>query len=246
MFTSTRIQGQFKVSDFKHNTIMNVDTSTKITCFNTVGINQSAFEVNAILDIDTNSQEQITLINKTIKASLRTLYLKLKHITIDEIDTTQFSDMLLFSIPFKDSILKSDIQMIHGSLNLDEPSLFKFRNIIHELNYITKSTQIYTFVEIINDTTSNYLFVMSGIIKENSMIFFVIPSNVDTIMNDSSLSPRFNNVINEYSLLNKSLNYAVTLLEDPEIKSDILLGKVVRFINSMKRKGRLQRLHNLL
>jgi hypothetical protein len=230
------VTGSLKVRN-KDTVVMNVDTSTNVTCFNEkVGINQSPFEVNAILDIDTNTQQQIITINSTIKTSLSTLY----EVVNKNIDTVHdfimadtFSAITIFTAPIQPRIVSSDIKLINGTLNIDDDSLQKIGDILHEVSYVAQSNQTYTFVETFKSDNVYYLTVMVGIIQQNKMVFFAIPTNIDFIMKDASLSKRFTNVISKYSKLNRSLNYAVTLLENSTIQNDLLEGKSESFTSAI-------------
>jgi hypothetical protein len=230
------VRGSLKICD-KDTAIVNIDPSTRITCFHEkVGINQSAFEVNAILDIDTNTQEQIILINSTIKSSLSKLHdivNKNEETVYDFIMSEQFNNITIFKAPIKINIVKNDIEFINGALQFNDESVKKLRTLIHEINYVTKSTKIYTFIENFNSDNINYLTAMVGIIQNGNMIFFAIPTDIDYIMKDLSLSKRFSEVISTYSELNRSLNYAVTLLENEDIQTDLLAGKSTSFTNAI-------------
>ena len=227
--------GSYTVNGIKGNVVLHADPSTNITCLHEkVGINQTASEVNAILDIDTNSQEQITMINDTITKSLIILHeIQNESGIYNFIQSNEFGDITIFSAPIKKRIEKTDIEVLNGSFTFDDPSFLKIQIILHELTYSTQGEQVYTFIETINDTSDNYLLVMAGIIVDNEMIFLVIPTNINSIMNDSSLSKRFSKVIAEYSGLNRSLNYAVSLLSNTTIQNDLLNKNSSSFTNAI-------------
>jgi hypothetical protein len=208
-FSDKIVTGNFKVNGYKKNTIMNVDPSTKITCFNEkVGINQTPFEVNAILDIDTNSQQQITMINTTIKNSFISLY--------KQISNTILGDVTVFRCPIQMNIRQNNITMIHQPITLNNSSILKIQNIVHEL-YYNNINQTYSFIEILQDNSNKYLGVMNGIISNNQITFYAKLTNINYILNDLSLAPRFYEFITQCSGEVRSMNYAVSLLKQPDI-----------------------------
>lgn len=230
------VYGSLKVRD-KDTVILNADPSNKVTCFNEkVGINQAPFEVHAILDIDTNTQEQIIFMNTVIKTSLSTLYKnvnKNSDTIYDFIMSEQFNQITIFKAPINNSIVKIDIEFINGDLTLNDESVSKIRRILHELHNVSTNNQTYTFIETFISNSIYYLIVMIGIIQNGQMIFFAIPTDIDYIMKDSSLSKRFSNVITKYSELTRSLNYAVTLIDNPTIQTDLLAGKSESFTTAI-------------
>lgn len=224
-FSDKILTGILKVNGYEGNTIVNADPTKKITCFNEkVGINQSPFEVNAILDIDTNSQQQITMINTTVKKSFISLY--------DQISNTTLGDVTVFRCPIRTNINQNDITMIHQPITLNTSSILKIRNIVHEL-YYGNENHTYSFIEILIDNTNKYLAVMNGVILNNQITFYAKLTNINHILNDTSLTSRFVAIISQYSGELRSMNYAVSLLKNPDIISALQSENSIPFSNAI-------------
>ena len=226
-FGDKTITGMLKVNGYQSNTILSVDPTTKVTCFNEkVGINQSPYEVNAILDIDTNSQQQITMINTTIKNSFISLYEQVSN-------TSVLGDVTVFICPIKNNIQRNDIIMLHQPISLNISSFTKIQNIIHELYYSNNENQIYSFIEILLDNSNKYIAVMNAIVSNNQITFYAKLMNVNYILNDPSLSTRFNTIISQYSGELRSMNYAVSLLKQTDVISSLQSNNSIVFSNAI-------------
>jgi hypothetical protein len=232
-------QGAFVVSGADGHVVLNVDPSTNVTCFHEkVGINQNAFEVNAIFDIDTNSIQQITMVNDTIRSSMTALYDCIQGMTTnDRIVYKDISGFTVFTVPIQPGYLFNTTEFSNNIVQLAEVGIIveqgnvtqmdivsfqRIQMIMNELNYNgVVENQVYTFIELIYDTMNYYLVVMCAFQEGSRMRFISMFTNIDFIMNDASLSKRFRSVIEQYSGMNRSLNYASLFTNDPTFTDKI-------------------------
>jgi len=236
-------QGAFVVSGSDGNIVLNADPSTNITCFHEkVGVNQNAFEVNAIFDVDTNSSQQIAMVNDTIQSSMTTLYNCIQSMTTDGvIEYKDISGFTVFTAPIQPGYLFNTTEFSNNAVQLAEVGIIveqgtltqmnidsfqRIQIIMNELYYDgVVVNQVYTFIELIYDTMNYYLAVMSAFKEgEERMRFIGNFTNIDFIMNDASLSKRFRSVIEQYSSMNRSLNYAATFIDDPTFTDKVNKG----------------------
>ena len=240
-------QGTFTVTGADGHVALHADPSTNVTCFyEKVGINQNAYEVNAILDIDTNSTQQITMVNDTIRSSMTTLYDSIQSMTTDGvIEYKKTSEFTVFTVPIQEGYKfntteysNTAVQLEYVNIEVEEGNIIqmdidsfrRIQTINNELFYggVVKN-QVYTFIELINDTMHNYLAVMTAFKEGDRMRFISVFTNVDFIMNDDSLSKRFRSVVEQYSGMNRSLNYASTIVNDSKFTYKINTGIIPRF-----------------
>ena len=135
----TEIQGNLNVVNYSNEPIVYTDNTRKITCFNDkVGINQSPFEVQGLLDIDNLTQQTVLDMmaefeQTSIKSYNITQILLNKFpsssssITKQDIDTLFIAGNDLYSYTAQCSIISSPIKPI---ITIDPPDLNTLYNVL--------------------------------------------------------------------------------------------------------------------
>ena len=135
----TEIQGNLNVVNYSNEPVVYTDNTRKITCFNDkVGINQSPFEVQGLLDIDNLTQQTVLDMmaefeQTSIKSYNITQILLNKFpsssssITKQDIDTLFIAGNDLYSYTAQCSIISSPIKPI---ITIDPPDLNTLYNVL--------------------------------------------------------------------------------------------------------------------
>jgi hypothetical protein len=230
------INGTFKVLGKSNNAIMSTNTALETICFSgKVGINQESKDISGLLDIDNNSQEQITIINQSIKESLLTLSQKMSSMKNSDgvivYNSSKNENYVVIGCPISSINKNVTINMLNPNkkINLKPQSQESIKNIINELSYYkmldTKHT--FNFIELLADTDNNtFICVMSGFVtKENGVskiTFFTELININYFIRDTSLSDKLVEILLRYSNTLKCLNFAMSLLYTDSVKNQII------------------------
>jgi hypothetical protein len=229
----TTMKGNLNIVGKKNNLTMSSNPSSGVTCFfEKVGINQPENEVNAVLHIDTKTQETVTTINTIIKQSLLETY--------QQINSTQYNFPL-----FKCNITKVYKNITIDMLNnrkgfaLKPRSISILQTIVHQLSLyeILYNEQKFSFVEILEDKNTKYLAVMTGIISITNNVKYItlypVLTPISKYLNDESYAKQFSKLIERYSLCMRSMNHAVSLLQTPNIQNELLIGNNMLFTEAI-------------
>ena len=165
------------------------------------------------------------------------------------IDLRSFSDqMIVFKSPIQNIIDITDLTWLYvpeyayengpfASNNITNSTFQRINQIINEINKmqsdlqlldsltsLKKDSLIFSFIELLNDTSNYQMVSMKGFIKNNEFYFTMIPLNVNKIMINPSYSEKFSNITNIISGLNRMINYSVIVVNLPHILESILAG----------------------
>jgi hypothetical protein len=251
----TIFNGNILLKNEANVSIIQTDIVTKEISINSkIGINQGLGKINGLLDIDNLSNTDIMKIVTTISALNNNSYIIVNDIsnslisnpetfTASLIPPDYMEDIIVFSCPIYNRIQPTDITFLYNPPNIfnttqfSNESFLKIQTIVNEINKMSHETNEYyiqerklltmSFVEILNDTEYNYLCSIKTILANNNVYFVASISLVQSIMINPNYKNIFVNLINQFSSLNRLLNYSILVIELPEIYSQLLLGNSV-------------------
>jgi hypothetical protein len=176
----------------------------------------------------------------------------LKNVINTNIDLRSYSDQIIvFKSPIQNIIDKTDLTWLYvpeytyengpfSSKNITDSTFKRISQIINEINKmntdlelldkltsIKKDTFIFSFIELLSDTTNYQMVSMKGFIKNNEFYFVMIPLNVNKIMINPSYTEKFSNITNIISGLNRMINYSVIVANLPIVLKGLLEGDSV-------------------
>ena len=249
----TKINGKLRVQTFDGENIIETDNVNKITTFNDkVGINQQAFEVEGILDIDNLSYQNVTSLLDDFIPNLLNSYDISNIVQLSDITTNinnKFSDLFetelkdyknqcfILKIPIQSFINQEDIQILYRPFGIpilekkqfNESTYDRFNKISNELcrmkkEFKNKPDFIFSFVELLNDTDNNYICSVKGILLNEDTEILLIGTflNVNKYIIDLSYKNIFINLIDGISNVNKMVNYTSLLIHNDEIFNKII------------------------
>ena len=249
------ISGYLNVKTYNGEDIIKTDNVTKITSFhNKIGINQDTYNVKGLIDVDNLSNNSIiNILNDFVNPSLYSY-----EVTVEIKNSIQFgntsvtipatyeNDVFVFKLPIQSKIQTSDIKFLYtlstgfSSLKFDTASFKKIQTIVaeinqmkpeHDLNDDTKGF-VFSFIELLNDTKTNYLCSLRGIVKINPSnnaqreVFFVCSFlNINNIMINPNYTNSMNKFVNRCSGSCRLLNLSNLLVLDKSVQDNLFLGK---------------------
>ena len=248
--------GSLQVKTYNNKNIMNSDTTLNVTTFHDkVGINQDPHEVKGLLDIDNLSSSMILdLIINNFSSKLLYSYnvsnsikdnISFGNSSIDKSLFLEYiNDVIIFKIPLKNEINKTDISFIHNITNyfssFSEKSVIVLKNIINEIHKMSLTTPeidfaknvnqknyIFSFLELLNDEKYNFLCSLKGLLISNTdnsqmEIYFVMSfNNINSVMIDNSYNKLFDIIIKKISSCQRLLNYSILLIYNPVIYNNL-------------------------
>jgi hypothetical protein len=173
----------------------------------------------------------------------------LKNIINTNIDLKSYLDQIIvFKSPIQNIIDITDLTWLYvpeytyeegpfSSKNMTNSTFQRISQIINEINKmmadiellntltsVKKDSLIFSFIELLNDTSNYQMVTMKGFIKNNEFYFVMIPMNVNKIMINPSYTEKFSNIINIISGLNRMVNYSTIIVNLPIILKGILDG----------------------
>ena len=247
----TVLKGNLNILNFVGDSIIQTDNVTKnISVHGKIGINQDFHEIKGLLDIDNLSNENILTIVDKISDLNNTSYNVFNEVndTILSSETFNISDdytneIVILKIPILNKIQESDISFLHKPSNIlknnkfSNDSFLKIQKIVNEINRMSYEIDNYynkkgknivmSFVELLNDTEYYYVCSLKTIFKDSDIYFVMSYTLVQNIMIDNSHKTIFNNLINNFSSLNRLLNYSILVVELPDILDKLLQGDSV-------------------
>jgi len=249
----TKMNGKLRVQTFDGQNIIETDNVNKITIFNNkVGINQQAFEVEGILDIDNLSYQNITSllddfiphllnsydISNVIQLSNITANIENRFSNLFETELKDYKNQcFILKIPIQSFINQEDIQILYRPLGIpilekgqfDQCTYDRFNKISNELcrmkkEFKNKHDFIFSFVELLNDTDNNYVCSLKGLLfnENNEILLIGTFLNVDKYIIDQSYKNIFIKFIDGLSNVNKMVNYTSLLIHNDEIFDKII------------------------
>jgi len=252
----TKINGKLRVQTFDGENIIETDNVNKITTFNDkVGINQQAFEVEGLLDIDNLSYQNVTSLLDDFIPNLLNSYDISNIVQLSDITTNinnRFSNLFetelkdyknqcfILKIPIQSFINQEDIQILYRPFGIpilekeqfNESTYDRFNKISNELcrmkkEFKNKPDFIFSFVELLNDTDNNYICSLKGILLNEDTEILLIGTflNVNKYIIDLSYKNIFINFVDGISNVNKMVNYTSLLLHNDEIFDKIIEEK---------------------
>lgn len=226
-----------------------------------IGVNQEIYNIKGLLDIDNLSNKSIDIIMSEFNKPLLNSYAimeQLKNtITFNGLSDVNLASSIYnqynFAI-FHTYILQSiedgniifdhvesdtsDIFNDFSTRNMNNSSFSKIKQIVTELytminleNLYIKQDFIFSFIEILSDTTGTFLCSIRAVVRYNPedtsyKIFFIttyLP--IEKYYNNKSYVKELDLLVNNFSQTNRFINYSKLILEVPIIKQNLIDGK---------------------
>ena len=233
------VQGNFRVSSYKKQPIIITDNTRRVTTFhNKVGINQHAYEVDALLDIDNlTNQDVIELFTQTTSGAMNSSDI----INIIRTNTSSLSEIAslfeegqtlfdykdqcsVFTSELKYIITNNDITGLHN-FNINKWSVGTFSRIQQLVKEVKQMSSEYTsakddsfmftFVELFANSDLLWFFAtIKVIIRQDALIFVLTKIDVTDKMIDPSYASILTSVVDYISRINRNLNYNTLLVKN--------------------------------
>ena len=233
------VQGNLLVSSYDKQPIIITDNTRRVTTFhNKVGINQHAYEVDALLDIDNlTNQDVIELFTQTTSGAMNSSDI----INIIRTNTSSLSEIAslfeegqtlfdykdqcsVFTSELKYIITNNDITGLHD-FNINKWSVGTFSRIQQLVKEVKQMSSEYTsakddsfmftFVELFANSDLLWFFAtIKVIIRQDALIFVLTKIDVTDKMIDPSYTSILTSVVDYISRINRNLNYNTLLVKN--------------------------------
>lgn len=257
----TIFNGNINIKDDNNNSVIQLDNFTKDLSFHgKMGINQDLHEIKALLDIDNLSNENILTIVDKIADLNNTSYNVINEVNDSIINSNTFNitpdyinEVVLFKVKNFHNIEEKDIIFLHKPSNIFKTSKFsnesflKIQTIVNEINKMSYEMYLFnreyrkmltlSFVELLNDTEFYYLCSLKTVFYDSQIYFVMSYTLVQHIMIDNSYKTIFKNLIDNFSNLNRLLNYSILVAFIPEIYNQLLKGDSVNSFTKYIQEG---------
>ena len=239
------VHGNLNVSRYDNDPIITTDNARRTTTFHDkVGINQHAYEVDSLLDIDNlTKQEILELFTRTTPDAANSSdimnIIRTNTTTVSAIAPLFGNGQPLFD--YKDQcsvftskmdyiITSSDITGVHNfDINTWSASTFtRIQQLVKEMKQMSSeytvandSSFMFTFVELFSNTNLSWFFTtIKAIIRSTALIFVLTKIDVTNIMIDPSYTRILTSIVDYISRINRNLNYSVLLVKNAAFYND--------------------------
>lgn len=236
------IHGNLNVSRYDKDPIITTDNVRRTTTFHDkVGINQHAYEVDALLDIDNlTKQEVLELFTRSAQGAVNSSDI-MNIIRANPTGTSATAISALFGsgyplFDYKDqcSVFTSKIDYIIAKNDIITPvrdfdintwstgTFTRIQQLVKEVKQMSSeytaandSSFMFTFVELFSDANLSWFFTtIKAIIRSNALIFVLTKIDVTNIMKDPSYTGILTSIVDYMSRINRNLNYNVLLVKN--------------------------------
>jgi hypothetical protein len=233
------VHGNLNVLRYDNEPIITTDNVRRTTTFHDkVGINQHAYEVDALLDIDNlTKQEILALFTRSAPDAANSSdimnIIRTNTSTVSAIPGLFGNGQPLFD--YKDQcsvftskldyiITKSDITGIRDfDINAWSAGTFaRIQQLVKEAKQMSSeyaaandNSFMFTFVELFSNSNLSWFFTtIKAIIRSNALIFVLTKIDVTNIMVDPSYTGILTRIVDYISRINRNLNYNVLLVKN--------------------------------
>jgi hypothetical protein len=247
------VQGNLQVSSYDKQPIIITDNTRRITTFHDkVGINQHAYEVDALLDVDNlTKQDVLELFTRTTSDAVNSSdimeYIRTNTSSVSEIPSLFDASGALFDYKYQCSVFTSELKYIItkkdiiGRNDFDihkwSPGTFsRIQQLVKEVKQMSSEytsakddSFMFTFVELFENSDLLWFFatIKAIILKDASggeiLIFVLTKIDVTSKMNDPSYTNTMSSVVDYISRINRNLNYNILLFKNTDTKSPSVL-----------------------
>jgi hypothetical protein len=239
------VHGNLSVLRYDNDPIVTTDNVRRTTTFHDkVGINQHAYEVDALLDVDNlTKQDILELFTRSVPDAANSSdimnIIRTNTTTVSAIASLFGNGQPLFD--YKDQcsvftskmdyiITKSDITGVRNfDINTWSASTFtRIQQLVKEVKQMSSeytvandSSFMFTFVELFSNTNLSWFFTtIKAIIRSNVLIFVLTKIDVTDIMIDPSYTRILTSIVDYISRINRNLNYSVLLVKNAAFYND--------------------------
>ena len=246
------VKGNLNVSRYNNEPIITTDNVRRTTTFHDkVGINQHAYEVDAILDIDNlTKQDIVDLFTNSTSGAVNSSDI-MNIIRANPIATSATAISALFGsgyplFDYKDqcSVFTSKLDFIIDPSNISPVHDFditkwstgtftRIQQLVKEVKQMSSeytaandSSFMFTFVELFSDANLSWFFTTIKAIRQDAsgndiLIFVLTKIDVTSKMIDPSYTGILTSVVDYISRLNRNVNYNVLLFKNTSVPSSL-------------------------
>ena len=239
------VHGNLNVLRYNNDPIIATDNIRRTTTFHDkVGINQYAYEVEALLDIDNlTKQEVIDLLSNSISCAMNSsdiinVISTKNNYTVSDISALFVDGQPLFDYKDQCSVFTSNINYIIKKDDINEVHDFeisawsegtftRIQQLVKEVNQMSSeytdakdASFNFTFVELFSNSNLLWFFTtIKAIIRQDAsgtdiLIFVLTKIDVTDKMIDPSYRDILSNVVDYISRINRNLNYNILLMKN--------------------------------
>ncbi len=233
------VEGNFQVLSYDNQPIVVTDNTRRITTFHDkVGINQYAYEVAALLDVDNlTKQDVLGLFTRTTSDAVNSSdimeIIRTNTSSVSEIGPLFYASGALFDYKDQCSVFTSELKYIIASNDINglhdfditkwSPDTFsRIQQLVKEVKQMSSEytsanddSFMFTFVELFENSDLLWFFAtIKAIIRKNALIFVLTKIDVTSKMNDPSYTNTMSSVVDYISRINRNLNYNILLAKN--------------------------------
>jgi hypothetical protein len=235
------VKGNLNVLRYNNEPIITTDNVRRTTTFHDkVGINQHAYEVDAILDIDNLTKQDIVdlFTNSTSGAVNSSDIMNIIRTNTTTTSATAIAALFgsgqpLFDYKDQCSVFTSKIDYIIDPSNITQVRDFdintwstgtftRIQQLVKEVKQMSSeytaandSSFMFTFIELFSNSNLSWFFTtIKAIIRQDALIFVLTKIDVTSKMIDPSYTGILTSVVDYISRLNRNVNYNVLLVKN--------------------------------
>jgi hypothetical protein len=233
------VKGNLNVLRYDNVPIITTDNVTRTTTFHDkVGINQHAYEVDALLDVDNlTKQDILELFTRSAPDAANSSdimnIIRTNTSTVSAIAPLFESGQPLFDYKDQCSVFTSNIEYIIAETDItgvhdfdintwSDSTFTRIQQLVKEVKQMSSeytaandNSFMFTFVELLSDVNLSWFFTtIKAIIRSNVLIFVLTKIDVTSKMIDPSYTGILTSVVDYISRINRNVNYNVLLFKN--------------------------------